>query len=201
MEAAIKGVILDTWPSLAVLLAIVIIMRATLYIKGEGKTIVIHEEIFNLFFIVYLLVLFRLVTSQDISAYNSTNLMPFREILRYDVGTSGFYKQVVGNILLFIPFGYFVTSYCRIKNLGTITVVTILSSFVIELVQHFIGRSFDVDDIILNVVGGILGFLVYTSLNAIRNRLPGFLRKDWFLNVISIAVLVFAILYLMKIFY
>ena len=200
MEAAIKGVILDTWPSLAVLLAIVIIMRATLYIKGEGKTIVIHEEIFNLFFIVYLLVLFRLVTSQDISAYNSTNLMPFREILRYDVGTSGFYKQVVGNILLFIPFGYFVTSYCRIKNLGTITVVTILSSFVIELVQHFIGRSFDVDDIILNVVGGILGFLVYTSLNAIRNRLPGFLRKDWFLNVISIAVLVFAILYLMKIF-
>ncbi len=200
MEASIKGVIIDTWPSLAVLLSIVIIMRLTIFFKGERRRAVIHEEIFNLFFITYLLILFRLVTSQDISAYNSTNLMPFREILRYDIGTTGFYKQVVGNILLFIPFGYFVTAYCNIKNLGTITVVTMLSSFVIELVQHFIGRSFDVDDIILNVVGGILGFLIYISLNAIRTHMPKILRHDWFLNLLSIIVLVLSVLYLIKIF-
>ena len=199
MEAAIKGVILDTWPSLAVLLTIVIIMRVTLYFNGDRRKTIIHEEIFNLFFITYLLILFRLVTSQDISAYNSTNWMPFREILRYDVGTTGFYKQVVGNILLFIPLGYFVTSYCKIKNLGTITVVTLLSSVVIEIVQHFIGRSFDVDDIILNVVGGIIGYLLYISLNAIRNHMPKMLRKDWFLNIISIAILVITVLYLIKI--
>ena len=199
MEASIKGVILDTWPSLAVLLAIVIIMRVTLYYKGENRKTIIHEEIFSLFFITYLLILFRLVTSQDISAYNTTNLMPFREILRYDIGTDGFFKQVIGNILLFIPFGYFVTSYCRIKGLGTITIVTLLSSFVIEIVQHFIGRSFDVDDIILNVVGGIIGFLLYISLKAIRNHLPKILRKDWFLNIISIAILAISIIYLIKI--
>ena len=199
MEAAIKGVILDTWPSLAVLLTIVIIMRVTLYFNGDRRKAIIHEEIFSLFFITYLLILFRLVTSQDISAYNSTNWMPFREILRYDVGTTGFYKQVVGNILLFIPLGYFVTSYCKIKNLGTISIVTLLSSVVIEVVQHFIGRSFDVDDIILNVVGGIIGYLLYISLNAIRNHLPKILRKDWFLNLISIAILVITILYLIKI--
>ena len=199
MEAAIKGVILDTWPSLAVLLTIVIIMRVTLYFNGDRRKSIIHEEIFSLFFITYLLILFRLVTSQDISAYNSTNWMPFREILRYDVGTTGFYKQVVGNILLFIPLGYFVTSYCKIKNLGTISIVTLLSSVVIEVVQHFIGRSFDVDDIILNVVGGIIGYLLYISLNAIRNHLPKILRKDWFLNLISIAILVITILYLIKI--
>lgn len=200
MEAAIKGVIIDTWPSLAVLLSIVIIMRVTIFFKGERRKVIIHEEIFNLFFITYSLILFRLVTSQDISAYNSTNLMPFREILRYDIGTTSFYKQVVGNIILFIPFGYFVTSYCNIKNLGTITIVTISSSFVIELVQHFIGRSFDVDDIILNVVGGIIGFLLYISLNAIRTHMPKILRRDWFLNLLSIIVLIISILYLIKIF-
>ena len=201
MEQAIKDVILKSWPTVAVLLAIIVIMRATLFIKGEERShIVIHEEIFSLFFVIYLLLLFQLVLSQDIKAFNSTNLMPFREILRYDVGTKEFYKQVIGNIILFIPFGYFVTSYCKIKGLGTITIVSTLTSLVIESVQHFIGRSFDVDDIILNVVGGIIGFLLYISLNAIRNHLPKILRKDWFLNILSLIVLVLFVLYLIKIF-
>ena len=199
MKLAIKEVIIMSWPSIAVLLSILVIMRLTIFFKGESRKFVIHEEIFNLFFITYLLVLFQLVTSQDIQAYNSTNFMPFREILRYDFGTTGFYKQVIGNILLFIPFGYFASCYCRIKNLGTITLVSMLSSLVIEVTQHFIGRSFDVDDIILNVVGGIIGFLLYISLNAIRTHLPKFLRKDWFLNLLSIIVLVLVILYLIKI--
>ena len=200
MEKAIRSVIIMSWPSLAVLLSIVIIMKLTKYFKGEEKSsFVIHEEIFNLFFIMYLLMLFQLVTSQDIQAYNSTNLMPFREILRYNVGTSGFYKQVVGNILLFVPFGFFVSSYCRIKGLGTITLVSLLSSLTIEVVQHYIGRSFDVDDIILNVVGGIIGFLIFIALNAIKNHLPKFLRKDWFLNLLSIIIIVIIVLYLLNI--
>jgi len=200
MEAAIRGVLIKSWPTLAVLLSIVIILRATIFFKGENRKLVLHEEIFNLLFITYLLLLFQLVTSQDISAYNSTNLMPFREILRYDFGTSSFNKQVLGNIILFVPFGYFVTSYCNIKNLGTITFVSLLTSLVIEGVQHFIGRSFDVDDILLNVVGGIIGFLIYISLNAIRNHLPKFLRRDWFLNILSILVLVLIVLYLIRVF-
>jgi glycopeptide antibiotics resistance protein len=175
-------------------------MRITRLVKGEGDRWPIHIEIFNLFFIAYLLLLFRLVTSQDLTAIHSTNFMPFREILRYEIGSNAFYKQVIGNIVLFIPFGYFVTSYCNIKNLGTITLVSGLSSLVIEVVQHFIGRSFDVDDIILNIVGGIVGFLLYTALNAIRNHLPKPLRKDWFLNILSIAVLVLVAIYLVRIF-
>jgi glycopeptide antibiotics resistance protein len=124
--------------------------------------------------------------------------MPFREILRYEIGSSGFYKQVIGNIVLFIPFGYFMTSYCNIRNLGTISLVSLLSSAVIEVVQYFIGRSFDVDDLILNVVGGIIGFLLYISLNAIRNHLPKFLRKDWVLNLLSLIIVILAGLYLFK---
>ena len=199
MEQAIKEVINLSWPTLIVFLSVMIIMRITLYIKGDNKKIVLHEELFNLLFISYLVILFQLVTSQDISAFNSTNLVPFREILRYDVGTKEFYRQVVGNILLFIPFGFFASKYCKIKGLGGITIVTILSSFVIESVQHFIGRSFDVDDIILNVVGGILGFLLYISLNAIKNHLPKIFRKDWIYNLISILIIVVIILYIIKI--
>ena len=195
MNSAIREVISNSWPTLVVLLIIFVIMRVTIFIKGESKRVVLHEEIFNLLFLGYLLLLFHLVTSQDMQVYNGTNYIPFREILRYDIGTSGFYKQVIGNILLFIPFGYFVSCYCKIKGLGTITLVSLLSSLTIEIVQHFIGRSFDVDDIILNVVGGIIGFLLYISLNAIRNHLPKFLRKDWFLNILSLLIIALIVLY------
>ena len=142
--------------------------------------------------------LFQLVTSQDLPG-GGTNLMPFREIMRYPVGSNSFYKQVVGNIVLFIPLGYFATSYANIKGLGTITLVSLLSSLTIESVQHYIGRSFDIDDIILNIVGGIIGFLLYTALNAIRNNMPKFLRRDWFLNVISVIILILIGLYIYKI--
>ncbi len=198
MEAAIKDVIQMSWPTIVVLLSIFIIMRVTIYFNGEERHLVIHQELYNLLFMTYLLVLFRLVTSQDISALHSTNLIPFREILRYDIGTSDFNRQVIGNILLFIPFGYFISNYCKIKGLGTISLVSLLTSLVIETVQHFIGRSFDVDDIILNVVGGICGFLIYIALKAISNHLPKFLKKDWFLNLISIVIVVLVVLYIIK---
>ena len=199
MEKAIRGVISNSWPTLVVLLVIFIIMRVTIYFKGESRKFILHAELFNLLFMTYLLLLFHLVTSQDIQVYTGTNLIPFREILRYDIGTAGFYKQVIGNIILFIPFGFFVSSYCKIKNLGTISLVTLLSSLTIEIVQHFIGRSFDVDDILLNVVGGIIGFLIYICLNAIRNHLPKFLRKDWFLSLVSIIIIVLIALYFFKV--
>ena len=193
MESEIRNVINMTWPTLTIVILIVIILRVTYFIKSERRSFVLHEEVFDLLFLAYLIVLWALVTSQDLSG-GGTNFMPFREILRYDYGTVEFYKQVFGNIVLFIPLGYFATSYCKIKNLGTIMVVSLMSSAVIEVVQHFIGRSFDIDDIILNVVGGIIGFLLYISLTAIRNHLPKILRKDWFLSLVSIIIIVVLIL-------
>ncbi len=198
MESEIRNVINMTWPTLTIVILIVIILRVTYFIKSERRSFVLHEEVFDLLFLAYLIVLWALVTSQDLSG-GGTNFMPFREILRYDYGTVEFYKQVFGNIVLFIPLGYFATSYCKIKNLGTIMVVSLMSSAVIEVVQHFIGRSFDIDDIILNVVGGIIGFLLYTALKAIKNHLPNFLQKDWIYNIFSVILLILIVLYVIKV--
>ena len=197
MESTIRSVIKMSLPTLVIVLTIVIILRVTRILKSDKSKFVLHEEIFNLLFLAYLVMLFQLVTSQDLPG-GGTNLMPFREIMRYPVGSNSFYKQVAGNIVLFIPLGYFATSYANIKGLGTITLVSLLSSLIIESVQHYIGRSFDIDDIILNIVGGIIGFLLYTALNAIRNNMPKFLRRDWFLNVISVIILILMGLYIIR---
>lgn len=198
MESAIRSVIKMSWPTLVIVMTIVVILRVTYIMTSDKRKFCLYEEIFELLFLAYLVLLFQLVTSQDLPG-GGTNLMPFKEILRYEVGSKAFYQQVFGNILLFIPLGYFATSYCKIKGLGTITLVSLLSSLTIEVTQHYIGRTFDIDDIILNVVGGIVGFLLYTALNAIRNHMPKFLQRDWFFNLLSIIVLIVLGLYVYRI--
>ncbi len=199
MNYEIKNVINMTWPTLVIVLSIIIILRVTYIFKNDRRSMVLHEELFNLLFLAYLIVLFQLVTSQDLPG-GGTNFMPFKEILRYDYGTKSFYKQVFGNMLMFVPLGYYATSYCRIKNLGTITIISLLASSVIETVQHFIGRTFDIDDIILNVVGGIIGFVLYISLSAIKSHLPRFMQKDWIYNILSLIIIALIVLYIIKVY-
>ncbi len=183
-----------TWPTLVIFLTIIILLRV-FTILNTSKKFILHEELLLLLFITYILFLFELVTSRDVYM-NGTNLVPFREMFRYPVGSENFNRQVIGNILLFMPFGFFATYYTKIKKISSISFMSILVSLTIEVVQKYIGRSFDVDDIILNVVGGILGFLVYIGLDAIRKKLPSIFQKDGFYNFLSILLVIIICLYL-----
>ena len=92
------------------------------YIRNNGKKFILHEELLLLLFITYILLLFELVTSRDVWL-SGTNLIPFKEILRYPVGSTNFYRQVIGNIVLFIPFGFFASYYTKTSRLGTIAFI------------------------------------------------------------------------------
>jgi len=186
------------WPTLIIFLVIIIILRM-FYIKNTDKKFILHEELMLLLSVTYILLLFELVTSRDVSLNNGYNLVPLREILRYNIGSENFYRQVIGNILIFIPFGFFATYYTKINKIRNITFMTFLVSLTIETVQKFIGRSFDIDDIILNVIGGIVGFLGYVALDAIKKKLPSVFRKDGFYNFLSILLVVVLVLYLLGI--
>jgi len=198
INSTLREAVLISWPTLVIVLSIIIILRIT-YITRSDRKFVLHEELFDLIFISYVLVLFNLVASQDIAG-GGTNLMPFREILRYEIGSSSFYKQVVGNILLFVPLGYFSTRYCNLKGLGIVSFIMLLCSTIIESVQHFIGRSFDIDDIILNLVGGVIGFLIHIALKAIGRHMPDFLRRDWIKNIFALLIIVLIGLQLYRVF-
>lgn len=193
MKQTVLPIIKDSWPTLIIFLSIVAIIRIA-YLKHNKKKIVFYKELYFLFFITYILLLYQLVTYREIGS-GGLNLIPFTEILRYEIGSSGFYNQVIGNVVLFVPFGFFVTDYVNITKLRTIFLMTFFTSGIIEVTQYFIGRSFDTDDIILNVVGGILGFLIYVALSAIKKHLPGIFQKDWFYSIISFIFVIFVILY------
>ena len=196
MESAIRDVVNMSWPTLVIVIAIILILKVTYYFKGERKTFCLHEELMDLLFLLYLIMLFQLVTTQDLAG-GGTNLSPFKEIFRYEVGSNLFYRQVVGNIALFVPLGYFASRYCKINDFLTIFFVTLLSSGVIETVQYFIGRCFDIDDIILNVIGGVCGYVIFLITKKLLRKYPDALKNNLLLNllgVITIVVLVVIIL-------
>lgn len=81
-------------------------------------------------------------------------------------------ENIIGNILLFIPLGmllpYLFPAFNSIRKL---ILICLLSSLTIELTQFILRqfgtyRTVDIDDIILNTTGGILGWLIYTKLIA-----------------------------------
>ncbi len=187
------------WPTIVIFLTIVIIMRFA-YLFSNKKEFVFYKEIFLLLFLGYSLLLFELVTEKDVNIPSGTNFIPFTEIFRYEFGSKLFLQQVIGNIILFIPFGYFATYYIKAKKPLNILIVVLLSSGVIETVQYFIGRSFDIDDIILNTIGGLIGFLIYRVLDAVRKVLPSFFQRELFYNILTFILLVLAILYFLNFF-
>lgn len=189
--------ILDIWPMLTIFLVVIILIRI-MYIHNSGEKFVFYKEFLNLIFIIYALLLYRLLTNTELNASSGMNLVPFQEIMRYKIGSPNFYTNVVGNILVFIPFGYFVSGYIKASKISHILIVSAATSFVVEVVQKYIGRSFDIDDILLNVVGAIIGFLIFIGFSAIKKHLPKFLRSDLFYNIICIILCVIAVIYYLK---
>lgn len=74
--------------------------------------------------------------------------------------------QTIANVLMFIPLGFiFPVAFKRARKFWKTTACMILFSFFIGFVQYFIGRSADIDDLMLNTLGGILGYLVFLAFS------------------------------------
>lgn len=186
--------LINIWPQLTIFIVVLFVVRI-MAIHNSGRKTTFHEEFLNLLFIIYILLLFELLTGTENATGSGFNLVPFSEILRYKIGSDLFIYNVVGNILLFIPFGYFVSRYCKTKSAGQILLVSLITSTIIEAMQLRIGRTFDIDDIILNVIGGILGYYLYIALNAIRTHLPAFFQKDFIYNILCFIILAIIVVY------
>ena len=184
----INEILPDIWPMVLIITVIISSLRIAYLIKG-GKKICIHRELLSLIFVIYILCLYHVVTFQDVN-YGTNNFVPFREIFRYSIGSAKFIKNIVGNILLFVPFGFFSSYYLKNKKMLTTLILTLITSSTIEIVQYYIGRVFDIDDIILNTVGGMIGFYIYILFLKAREFYKPLLSKEWMLNIIAILLLI-----------
>ena len=68
--------------------------------------------------------------------------------------------MLIGNIAMFLPFGFFLPFVTERVDRKNIFVVAIAVPFIVELLQMVFGRSFDIDDLICNFIGIVVGFFI-----------------------------------------
>lgn len=186
LDNTIRSVMEFTWPMVLISVLTLSSIRIIDIIKNKKK-FVLYKEIFMLLFLIYILCLFQVVTFEDQTLYISgNNLVPFKEIMRYKIGSRLFIKNVIGNIVLFIPYGIFASSYTKLDKPWHALCLVFFASVTVEITQLLIGRVFDIDDIILNCIGGLLGYGIYKVIDDIGESLPKPFRTTWFLNIMSI---------------
>lgn len=132
-------------------------------------------SIYTLFLILFVVLKFDGSFERIISLHNSIienekdglrniNLIPFRTMSPYlkNITEPYAFKNIIANILAFIPLGFFISNK-NPKNVFKALIICLGVILSIELIQLFFKIGFfDVDDIILNFIGSLLG--VFMSL-------------------------------------
>jgi len=101
----------------------------------------------------------------------SYNIVPFKTIRQYLIYRGHFnfniwFINIFGNIGVFAPFGLLLPLlFVKLRSFVRLLCGFVLSLFMLELLQMLTETgTFDVDDIILNSIGAILGFACYKLL-------------------------------------
>lgn len=102
---------------------------------------------------------------------NFCNIVPFSTIINFfDKSAKGYLNtrilitNILGNILIFAPYGFFLPTIFedKFKSSKNFILGMIVIVFVVEVVQFLTGLgSFDIDDIILNTLGAVMVFLIF----------------------------------------
>lgn len=107
------------------------------------------------------------------STWWMVNLVPLRTIieLAHPQHMVQAMRQLVGNVVLFVPFGFLTPMLsARLRPVGRLTLAAVVASVSIELLQLVLrlagvmSRSVDVDDVILNTLGAVVGWGLWNSL-------------------------------------
>lgn len=99
------------------------------------------------------------------NVYRKPNLIPFREIINDLTGnTDDSVLNLLGNMAIFLPFGFLIPVISGRRKFK-IVLVPMLTSVAIEAVQFFEGRRCDIDDVILNTAGAIIGWVIFRIMH------------------------------------
>ncbi|HBG5345866.1 TPA: VanZ family protein [Clostridioides difficile] len=134
-------------------------------------------SIIYIIFFAYILMTIRIILFRDVPIYaifkgtfRYVNLIPFYTIYQFITDSNIDFMRatvnIIENIGIFIPMGFFSPIVFKNSNKRTIIIAIILVSLVFESIQYILALgSSDIDDIILNLLGGIIGIAIYINMN------------------------------------
>ena len=148
--------------------------------KSMTKKIYLKKFLLYFFIVVYAALLTKIIlfkevvspsdifsTSREIK--RSIDLIPFKSTYDFFTNPESSFGlaawNVLGNILLFIPLGIFLRMYKKTEKFWKYIAAIFTVSLTFEVLQYIlgVGRT-DIDDLIYNTIGGILGVFIYKAL-------------------------------------
>lgn len=145
------------------------------------------REIALAVFVVYLLCLFIFTLEgtyaspivmlksayERIQTGESINLVPFRTITGFFKNSTvdDFWINIISNVVIFIPWGFLLPYlWKRFRSIKTLLPMCFAITVFIEIYQLFIWRNTDIDDIILNFFGGVIGGLMFFIFQKVKSK-------------------------------
>ncbi len=149
--------------------------------KVKGKDILFINTIMYIYlsFVLYF-TLMPIITSLPFvfnHSYVPMNLVPFIDV---STGRGDFIRQVVLNIVMTIPFGFLLPLIKNKKiNLMKTILYTFLLSLGIEILQPLINgfRSSDITDLVTNILGGIIGYILYLIFKPLTTKILSYIKE------------------------
>jgi len=165
-----------------IIIGVVALLYLPIYFRMRGRIAAIRQAFFVAFAGIIFVILFATLLSNIVSQVNmgelfsiqekKLNIKPFQWADgTWSMNENKMMVQVVANILMFMPFGFLLPIvFLNLRKFHRTLLCVFLSSFSIEALQYFIGGSSDIDDLILNLAGGIFGYLVYSLFHLVFRR-------------------------------
>lgn len=161
--------------------------------------------IFSITMLIYFILLAKILFFKYISFFqfisghyqriNSVSLEPFFTISNYySIGLFNFIANmnILGNIVIFVPMGIFISLYSNRERIINGIFYCLCISVIVEVIQFIFGIGItDIDDIILNTVGGFIGIAIYKILMKVfkdKNTIKISVSALFFLSIILFEV-------------
>lgn len=177
-SGSVMGYFLQALP-VAVLAGILYIVIRTAFLKKQNRQIQWLSELLRVLFVCYLTGLVSLVVLpanfwlciydgiffgwwdglRERFHIGDVNLVPsVIKCLAGELSLGSWVKtMLIYNILMFVPFGFFLPLTTKIKSFRKMILVAAAMPVCVEVLQLVFGRSFDVDDLICNFIGIFAG--------------------------------------------
>lgn len=162
---------------LAILVSMVLITIINIILnkKSSGK-IKWQHYLFGYFLILYLVISLKDIvgfpTLSDLERKVMLGGPIFDPVLNFIPLSSGIEISTILNIIFFMPFGFLLpTLWNKFRKFIPTVFAGFIFSLIIEVGQLFIIRATDVDDLIMNTLGTILGFILFKILSIIFKKL------------------------------
>lgn len=158
---------------IARLVAIVIIKKDRVHLKNEAKKIILLAYGWMLISSTLFPILIPPVGINHVTFnYNVLELFNYTDIRIW-------IYNVIGNIILFIPMYFCININYKALSAKCMLIISVLVSVLIEVLQlvenvsglaDFTSRVTDVNDVILNTLGGMIGWLIYETYKKLKIR-------------------------------